>query len=255
MEKRFLKEITIREMVFYLLQKWKIILAVCVLAGIIPMISAVRSGSTSNMPQERTYILQDGNYVYATLLNIRAESTTEVASSSSYLGLIISKSSITAAIEKLGLQESFIDIFNKMSWEIVGENIKLKISSPLQEIDGCSWEEILGAIADEGEERIKQYYDNVIDIRVIDEPYLENALTKIPDQSEDSQKISRPLIMGKKRILLSVMIGGVLSCAGLLVIFLLGENIMTEKEIEENMGIPVLAVVDKIRIDTNAVRR
>lgn len=256
MGKKFLKEITIKEMLFYLLQKCWIILVACVLAVIVSVIITRKGNDTQNVnvQQEEKYVLQEGNYVYATLLNVRAESTKEVVSAGTYLGLIISESSITAAIDELGLQESFIDIFEKMTWEVTGENIKLKISSPLPEIEGHSWKELLKAITNEGEKTIKEYYKNVIEVRVIDEPYIENALVKKSEKAEVSSDIFKPVV-SKRSILLAVMIGGILSCAGILVVFLLREVIVTEKEIEENLEIPVLVIIDKKGFISHVIRR
>lgn len=241
MERKFLKEIELKEMVFYLLQRWWIILGICILAGI-GMLGRLEIQRRS-LPKEvdstsqQQYVLVDGNYVYATLINICAEPTTEIVSITSYLGLIISNSSISAVIERLDLQESYIDIFNKMSWEVGGENIKLKISSPLPDLEGHSWEEILNTVVEEGTKTIQEYYENVKEIRVIDEPYIENALLKAPSETVQKPGISI------KHIILAAFIGGVLSCAGLLLIFLLQGNIVHENEIEKNLDIPVLATI------------
>lgn len=241
MERKFLKEIELKGMIFYLLQKWWIILGICILAGVgmlgrLEMQRRNLTMETDAAPSQQ-YVLIDGNYVYATLINICAEPTTEIVSITSYLGLIISNSSITAVIERLDLQESYIDIFNKMSWEMGGENIKLKISSPLPDLEGHSWEEVLNTIVEEGTKTIQKYYENVKEIRVIDEPYIENALLK-----SSSEAVQKPGI-SVKRIVLAAMIGGVLSCASLLLVFLLQGNIVHENEIERNLDIPVLATI------------
>lgn len=241
MERKFLKEIELKGMIFYLLQKWWIILGICILAGVgmlgrLEMQRRNLTMETDAAPSQQ-YVLIDGNYVYATLINIYAEPTTEIVSITSYLGLIISNSSITAVIERLDLQESYIDIFNKMSWEMGGENIKLKISSPLPDLEGHSWEEVLNTIVEEGIKTIQKYYENVKEIRVIDEPYIENAL-----QKPSSETVQKPGI-SVKRIVLAAMIGGILSCAGLLLAFLLQGNIVHENEIERNLDIPVLATI------------
>lgn len=241
MKRTFLKEIELKEMVFYLLHRWWIILGICVLAGF-GMLGRLEMQRKSlpkeiNSASQQKYVLIDGNYVYSTLINICAEPTTEIVSITSYLGLIISNSSITAVIDKLDLQENYIDIVNKLSWETGGENIKLKISSPLPDLEGYSWKEILNTIVEEGTKTIQKYYENVKEVRVIDEPYIENALAKTPSATEQKPEISI------KRIVLAVMIGGVISCAGLLLIFLLQGNIVHENEIEKNLGIPVLATI------------
>ena len=154
---------------------------------------------------------------------------------------MISKQTISAAIENLGLTENFIDIVNKMSWEIIGETITLKISSPVQEVDGYSWTEVLEEIVKQGEITIKKYYSVVEDVIVIDEPYMENAIRMNDASSIDTAGEGINVII----IILAAFGGIFLSSVGLLLYYLFREEITYAEEIEENLDIPVLVIVEK----------
>ena len=248
--KKFLKEISVKEMIMYLLHRCWIVLIGCIAIGVLTyVVSAVKieaQYSMQNVNEEvtnqSTYVLIDGNYVYTSLINVRADSISpEIVTVNSYLGLMISNKTITQAIENLGLTENFIDIFNKMSWEIIGENIKLKISSPVQYVDGYTWDQVLAEIVKQGESVVKENFSNVKEIIVIDEPYIENGIVEI---SSTDNVVQKPTV-NMKVVILMALVGGILTCAGLLTIYLFKEDITCPEEIEKNLDVPVLVILDE----------
>ena len=248
MERKFLKSLKLKSMIEFLIRK----LWIVILAGIVTMvlgaglsIVAVKSNTqvTTKGDVIESIELIDGKYVYTTLINIKAnEYESDVFFSySSYLALMLSNENISMVIKNLDLTESFIDIFNKMSWEVIGENIKLKISSSVQEVDGYSWIQVLDEVVKQGEITIRKYYDNVQEVIIIDEPYMENAVRQVVVTSD----VPAQGTMNVKWVIIAAFVGIVLSSAGVMLYYLLREKIMYAEEVEENLGIPVLAVVDK----------
>lgn len=237
MERKFIREIGMKEMAAYLLRKWWVIFAGCLLAGVLPL-AIPRGGNSSNLSPEPVYDLEDGSYVFATLINIQMDPLKpRNVSIDTCMGLMLSYRSIEAVIEEMKLPDNYIDIFNKMTWSVIGDNIKFTISSPFREADGYSWEEVLLEIVNKGTSVVMENYENVEQVRIIDEPYLQNALIT---QTSDSGPT-----VNTKTLFAASLIGGVLICAGLLMLYLLREDIMCGEEIEKNLDIPVLAIIDR----------
>lgn len=238
-EKSFLKEISLIHIVKYLFQRIWIVLLGAILVGVlIFVISTMYINKNHNATVQDSYLLIDGNYVYVTLINIRAENTSESIEMETYLSTIVSHVSISKVIEKLELEENFIDIFNKMSWEIQGENVKLKINSPLRDVNGYTWEQILMEIVRQGEIVLRQEFENVNAVHIIDEPYLENVIAK---QGENIEAVS----INMKVVILGAVVAAILVAGSLLVYYILKNDIDCIGEIEENLDIPVLVVLQK----------
>ena len=60
-----------------------------------------------------------------------------------------------------------------MSWEAQGDTVKLSIESPLKEVDGYDWKEVMSTIVSEGEKVVRSHYA-IASFEVIDEPYYES---------------------------------------------------------------------------------
>lgn len=253
METRFEKKMGLKEMVMYLISKWIWIIGGAVLVGVIAGVlmwgkakavqveSSKQQEAAKQQEEEKKTELIGGDYVYSTLISVISQSPKGNAVQTqpgTYLGVFISNTVITQMIDEFGLQENYIDIFNKMTWGMNGDLIKLTISSPLPDIEGHSGEEILSSIVEFGSEAIRNEYA-IADISVIDKPYMENRIIDAKRQTADIEPV--PIVISKKAVVMVMAVAIVLICAGLLIKYLLMNKISESEEIERNLKIPVLA--------------
>lgn len=249
MNLKFQKQYTIREMVRFVLERWRIILTVIVLSGVLAGIV----GSMKNAEEEisrditsgRQYVLIDNNYVYSSLVMITPiESNIREIDSLTFLRLYISEEVINETIDDLHLSESYIDIFNKFNYMAEGNTVLLGIKSPVSEVDGHSWEEILDVILEKGKEKVNMYFPDY-QVEIVDAPYIMNKELDIEASDIEASDVevsdveSKVAILKKVILFMLCMFIGV--CAILSCIYLLNDKIYSVEDIEENLELPVLA--------------
>lgn len=228
MNKKFEKKISMMEMLRYYKKKLKVVLVASILACIgIVAIDALTV-------EQYTADVVDGNYVCTTLVSIIPEKTQEgkVPDETTFMAVMISDSAIQAAIDDLKLTENYIDIFNKMSWEAQGDTVKLSIESPLKEVDGYDWKEVMSTIVSEGEKVVRSHYA-IASFEVIDEAYYESESHQTGDIALSTR------FQVKRDILLTIIVAILISIIVMLK-YLLNTKITSPEDVEENLALPVL---------------
>ncbi len=247
MKRTFEKKMGLLELIKFWIAKLKWVCVICICTFIV--VFACNYIEEKNRGNEIANVTSDGtsNYVCSTLISVvpgKTKDDSQIIGEDTYLSVMISNSVIQSTIDELGLSDSFIDLFHKMSWETRGYTIKLTITSPVDEIDGYSWDEVMSQIVKNGKEKIENAYD-ISSFSYIDEPYYENEkLGKIDvDSSENHVSVNTGAIV-KKSILITMVVF-VLVSAAVMLMYLLNSNISCKEDIENNLDIPVLVVVKK----------
>ena len=189
MKRTFEKKMGLLELLKFWIAKLKWVCVICICTFIVAF--ACNYIEEKNRGNEIVNVAPDGtsNYVCSTLISVipdKPKDDSQIIGEDTYLSVMISNSVIQSTIDELGLSDSFIDLFHKMSWEIRGYTIKLTITSPVDEIDGYSWDEVMSQIVKNGKEKIENAYD-ISSFSYIDEPYYENEkLEKIDVNSSEN---------------------------------------------------------------------
>lgn len=258
MNRKFQKNYTIRGMIGFILERWKIVLLVAVIAG---LLAGVKNGmdlmgdrkETTGENKAESYVLIDRNYVYSSFIMITPrDNDATVIDTQTFLRIYISEDVVKETIRDLNLQESYIDIFNKFDYSYMGNTISMGIKSPLMEVDGHSWEEILSDILKKGEERINLYFPEY-EVEVIDEPFLMNEKLETAGAAGVQQSFMEII----KNIILMVVLAGVVVCGLLGCVYLLNDKIYSVEDVEDNLDIPVLTAVKgkKLMQETDGIKR
>lgn len=248
MKKKYMKTLRMTELLKYLLKKAKWIIAVGLVLLILTSMVAIIKTKRSEKQQvkssvgESQYQLIDGNYVCSSMFTIVQKQGGKTISTGTMVSVLISNAVIQPVIDEMNLSDNYIDISHKLSWVVNGESIKLSISSPLEKIDGYTWDQVLEKIIEQGENVIEKNYE-ITDFRIIDKPYYENAKLKENTNSSVVQAtVNYFSIRTEAKVVIITMI---LMTAFFSLIYVFDDKIMCIEDIEENLDIPVLFTYSK----------
>lgn len=236
MGQKFQKQYTIKQMLEFVFERWKLILIFMLLAGFVSGIAGL-PGRNTVVEEEQKYILIDQKYKYSSLVMITPkESNVREINIVTFLGIYTSEEVINDTIDELGLSESYIDIFNKLAYTYAGDAFTLGIESPVIEVDGHSWEEVLNILLAKGQKRVEKYFPEY-QVEVVDKPYIvneENTLDNIPVQTGGI------LTIALKKAVLFMMLAGIGACVLIGCFYLLNGRIYYVEDLEDNLEVPVL---------------
>lgn len=245
MKKEFEKKLGLLELIKYWRRRLKWIAGICILVFIIVAGKSYLRNRT-NTSNQSDMLAEESGYVCSTMISIIPKTPTDGSQGvamDTYLAVMISNTVIQDVIDELGLSDSFIDLFHKMTWEIRGNTLKLTITSPVNEIDGYTWDTVLSKIVDVGKKQIENSYD-ISSFTYIDRPYYENASQQAAEiKTNTVPTISYGSII-KKSILVSAIVFILLSAVVMLK-YLLDLKISCKEDIENNLDIPVLVELEK----------
>ena len=245
MKKEFEKKLGLLELIKYWGRSLKWIAGICILVFIIVAGESYLRNRT-NTSNQSDMLAEESGYVCSTMISIIPKTPTDGSQNvamDTYLAVMISNTVIQDVIDELGLSDSFIDLFHKMTWEIRGNTLKLTITSPVNEIDGYTWDAVLSKIVDVGKKQIENTY-NISSFTYIDKPYYENVSQQAAETTTNTvPTISYGSII-KKSILVSAVVFILLSAVAMLK-YLLDLKISCKEDIENNLDIPVLVEIEK----------
>lgn len=245
MKKEFEKKLGLLELIKYWGARIKWIAGICVLIFIIAVCGSYVKNRT-NTPKQSDIQVEGSNSVCSTMISIIPKTPTDGSQGvtmDTYLAVMISNTAIQDVIDELGLSDSYIDLFHKMTWEIRGNTLKLTITSPVNEIDGYTWDVVLRKIVDVGEKQIENSYD-ISSFTYIDKPYYENASQQVAETTTNTVPTVSYGSIIKKSILVSAIVFILLSAVVMLK-YLLDLKISCKEDVENNLDIPVLVEIEK----------
>ena len=137
MKKEFEKKLGLLELIKYWGRSLKWIAGICILVFIIVAGKSYLRNRT-NTSNQSDMLAEESGYVCSTMISIIPKTPTDGSQNvamDTYLAVMISNTVIQDVIDELGLSDSFIDLFHKMTWEIRGNTLKLTITSLVNVID------------------------------------------------------------------------------------------------------------------------
>ena len=245
MKKEFEKKLGLLELIKYWGARIKWIAGICVLIFIIAVCGSYVKNRTNTSKQSDIQV-EESNSVCSTMISIIPKTPTDGSQGvtmDTYLAVMISNTVIQDVIDELGLSDSYIDLFHKMTWEIRGNTLKLTITSPVNEIDGYTWDVVLSKIVDVGEKQIENSYD-ISSFTYIDKPYYENASQQVAETTTNTVPTVSYGSIIKKSILVSAIVFILLSAVVMLK-YLLDLKISCKEDVENNLDIPVLVEIER----------
>ena len=125
-----------------------------------------------------------------------------------------------------------------MTWSVVGDTIKLTITSPVKEVNGHTWDEVLLNLIEKGQGIIEKNY-SISSFKVIDKPYFLNQVKKT-NEASNNNNVEQSFAINKKNIFIAMMISMILASAFFMMKFVCSSKITSPDEVTNNLDIPVL---------------
>ncbi len=212
--------IDLKELIYTLLDKWVVIFITAFMCALIGMCSAMFLMPEKFQSKTSIYIYnqQDDGMTYS---NLQTGSTL----TKDYEVLIKGRTVLESVIEKLDLNMSYGDLYSMVSVYVPDSTRIVEIT--VETTDPYLSRDIADAVRETASEDIAEVM-GVDAVNVVER-------ANLPD------KKSGPSI--KKYTLLGGMLGGIIACSIIVILFLFNDTIRTQDDVERYLGISTLGII------------